>query len=52
MTNNKKIDEKNPPSLKDHPTGYVECNGGFWTYSNRDARNGRKGWMFHKRIAK
>jgi hypothetical protein len=52
MTDTKKIDEKNPPSLKDHPRGFVQCENGHWTYSNRDARRGRNGWMFHKRISK
>lgn len=44
----KQVDSKNRPSLKDYPQGYVECEGGFWTYSNRAARSGRAGWMFHK----
>lgn len=42
VANNKK------PNLKDHPSGYVKCNNGFWTYSRRAARNGREGWMFHE----
>ena len=46
----RKIDSNNKPSLKDYPKGYVECEGGFWTYSNRAARSGRAGWMFHKLV--
>ena len=44
----RKIDSNNKPNLKDYPQGYVECEGGFWTYSRRAVRAGRDGWMFHK----
>lgn len=47
-----KVDSKNPPSLKSCPSGYCECDGGAWTYSRRAVRNGRKGWMFHKKVTK
>ena len=48
----KVVDSKNPPSLKDYPTGYVVCDGGYWTYSRRAVRCGYTGWMFHKRDTK
>lgn len=48
----KKIDSKTRPNLKDYPNGYAECENGFWTYSNRAARAGRAGWMFHKKVSK
>ena len=44
----KKVDANTRPNLKDYPQGYVECEGGFWTYSRRAVRAGRAGWMFHK----
>lgn len=44
----KVVDSKNPPSLKDYPTGYVVCEGGYWTYSSHAVRFGFSGWMFHK----
>lgn len=43
-----KVDSKNPPSIKDCPSGYYECEDGYWTYSNRAIRCGYEGWMFHK----
>lgn len=46
----KKVDAYTRPNLKDYPSGYVECEGGYWTYSRRAVRSGRAGWMFHKRI--
>ena len=46
----KKIDANTRPSLKDYPSGYAECEGGFWTYSRRAVRSGCAGWVFHKRV--
>lgn len=49
---NKKVDSNNRPNIKDYPSGYVQCENGYWTYSNRAARAGYGGWMFHKRVQK
>ena len=44
----KVVDSKNPPSLKDCPSGYCVCEDGFWTYSRYAVRHGGKGWLFTK----
>lgn len=50
MKTKKKIDANTRPNIRDYPSGYVECEGGFWTYSARAKRLGWAAWMFHKKV--